>query len=185
MILGPLPLIVLAAAPAGAQDGAAQPSPDEAAAVEHFEAQVRPLLAEHCIECHSGEKPKGNLRLDTIQGLREGAAGEPVFVAGAPDESLMVEAVRYDDPFTAMPPDGKLTDDEIRAVERWIELGAHLPAELQFDSSETQPWCFQPPSDARPSATGGGGDPVDAFLLEALAAKGVDPSPPGAPIQTS
>ena len=95
MILGPLPLIVLAAAPAGAQDGAAQPSPDEAAAVEHFESQVRPLLAEHCIECHSGEKPKGNLRLDTIQGLREGAAGEPVFVAGAPDESLMVEAVPH------------------------------------------------------------------------------------------
>ena len=113
MILGPLPLLVLAAAPTGAQDAAAQPSPDEAAAVEHFEARVRPLLAEHCVECHSGEKPKGGLRLDTIQGLREGAAGEPVFVAGAPDESLMVEAVRYDDPFTAMPPDGKLTDDEI------------------------------------------------------------------------
>jgi len=181
MILGPLPLLVLAAAPTGAQDAAAQPSPDEAAALEHFEARVRPLLAEHCVECHSGEKPKGGLRLDTIQGLREGAAGEPIFVGGAPDESLMVEAVRYDDPFTAMPPDGKLTDDEIRAVERWIELGAHLPAELQFDSSETQPWCFQPPTDAQPAAAEGAGDPVDAFLLEALAAAGVESSSPATP----
>lgn len=31
-----------------------------------FDDQFRPLLARHCVECHRGEKPKGNLRLDNL-----------------------------------------------------------------------------------------------------------------------
>ena len=31
-----------------------------------FDEQVRPLLARHCVECHRGDKPKGNLRLDNL-----------------------------------------------------------------------------------------------------------------------
>ena len=121
-ILCTLALLAPVAPPARAQERPVQPNPDETAAVEHFEAHVRPLLAEHCIECHSGDKPKGDLRLDTVEGLRAGAAGEPIFVAGDLENSLIVEAVRYEDPFTAMPPDGELADDEVRAIERWIEL---------------------------------------------------------------
>ena len=33
---------------------------------KQFEEQFRPLLAKHCVECHSGNKPKGNLRLDNL-----------------------------------------------------------------------------------------------------------------------
>ncbi len=181
-ILCTLALLAPVAPPARAQERPVQPNPDETAAVEHFEAHVRPLLAEHCIECHSGDKPKGDLRLDTVEGLRAGAAGEPIFVAGDLENSLIVEAVRYEDPFTAMPPDGELADDEVRAIERWIELGAHLPATLNFDASETQPWCFQPPVSTEPaSGASPGADLVDAFLLEALAREGVEPSPAGSP----
>ncbi len=177
-----LALLAPFAPPARAQERPVQPDPGVTAAVEHFEAHVRPLLAEHCIECHSGEKPKGDLRLDTVEGLRAGAAGEPIFVAGDLENSLMVEAVRYEDPFTAMPPDGELADDEVRAIERWIELGAHLPTALNFDASETQPWCFQPPVSTEPArGASPGADLVDAFLLEALAREGVEPSPAGSP----
>jgi Protein of unknown function (DUF1592)/Protein of unknown function (DUF1588)/Protein of unknown function (DUF1587)/Protein of unknown function (DUF1585)/Protein of unknown function (DUF1595)/Planctomycete cytochrome C len=31
-----------------------------------FEAHIRPLLASHCVDCHSGEMPKGKLRLDQL-----------------------------------------------------------------------------------------------------------------------
>ena len=160
---------------------APQAGADETAAVEHFEQHVRPILAEHCIECHSGESPKGGLRLDSTAGLRAGLEGEPIFVGGDLDGSLIVEAVRYEDFITAMPPKGKLADDQIRAVERWIELGAHLPAELDFAASELEPWCFRPPVDATPRAPHSRRDPIDEFLLDALAEHGVDRSPAATP----
>ncbi len=32
-----------------------------------FEDQFRPLLTQHCVECHRGDKSKGNLRLDNLK----------------------------------------------------------------------------------------------------------------------
>ena len=173
-----LPIVAVTSHPAPAQSGA-PPGPDEAAAIEQFERRVRPILAEHCVECHSGDKPKGDLRLDSVEGILGGAAGEPIFEAGDLDASLVVEALRYEDVFTAMPPSGKLEGDDIAAVERWIELGAHLPKELSFDDGELRAWCFTPPADA--SAPPGGGDPVDGFLRQALAERGVEPSAAATP----
>ena len=44
------------------------PQPDkdklDAAQEEFFEAKVRPVLADNCLECHGAEKHKGGLRLD-------------------------------------------------------------------------------------------------------------------------
>ena len=39
--------------------------------LEHFESRIRPLLSEHCYQCHSAkaEKPKGMLRLDSRRAL--------------------------------------------------------------------------------------------------------------------
>ena len=46
---------------------AAPPVPaDLVAEVKVFDGQFRPLLTAHCVACHSGEKPKGNLRLDSL-----------------------------------------------------------------------------------------------------------------------
>ena len=33
---------------------------------EFFEKKVRPLLVEHCLECHGPEKHKGGLRWDSM-----------------------------------------------------------------------------------------------------------------------
>ena len=43
---------------------AAETKPEE---IEFFESKVRPLLVEHCYECHSAQSKvlKGNLRLDS------------------------------------------------------------------------------------------------------------------------
>ncbi|MEM1448366.1 MAG: PSD1 and planctomycete cytochrome C domain-containing protein [Planctomycetota bacterium] len=151
----------------------------EGEAIEFFEAKVRPVLAEHCVECHSGDDPKGDLRLDSVEGIAAGVDGESIFEAGDVESSLIVEAVRYDDVFIAMPPSGKLADDEIAAIERWIELGAHLPESIEIDASDALRWCFRPPVDAAaPDVGRSTADPVDAFLLEALAERGVEPSAP-------
>src|SRR5437868_2467311 len=45
---------------------AAPPPSGHAADVQQFDAQFRPLLAQYCVTCHSGDRPKGNLQLDGI-----------------------------------------------------------------------------------------------------------------------
>lgn len=50
----------------GAVAVAAPPTTSQAADARQFEDQFRPLLVSHCVDCHSGEKPKGNLRLDRL-----------------------------------------------------------------------------------------------------------------------
>ncbi|MEM9382776.1 MAG: DUF1549 domain-containing protein, partial [Planctomycetota bacterium] len=168
------PVLLLLAPAALGQDDV-----ERDAALEHFEAKVRPILAGHCVECHSGDDPKGGLRLDTVEGIAAGVDGEPIFEAGDVDGSLVVEAVRYDDVFIAMPPSGKLADDQIAAIERWVELGAHLPESIEIDEADALRWCFRPPVDAAPPEVDGAArDAVDAFVLAALVERGVEPSPP-------
>lgn len=164
--LGPLALALDAGDGHHAQDEAAL----------HFEAKVRPILVAHCVECHSGERPKGGLALDTVQGIAAGAHGEPIFDAGDLDASLIVEAVRYDDPFVAMPPTGKLPDADIAAIERWIELGAGLPEAMELDPADTLRWCFRAP-EAGPGSDLGPG-PIDALVDRDLAGPGEPPAEP-------
>ena len=69
-----------------------------------FEAKVRPLIVKHCLKCHAGTKPKGGLRLDSRDGWQRGGDSGPAIVAGKPDSSLLVRAVRHDDGVSDMPP---------------------------------------------------------------------------------
>src|SRR5262245_22065886 len=69
-----------------------------------FEKEVRPLLVKHCYQCHSAEAKilKGGLLLDSRGGWMKGGDSGPAIVPGVPDESLIIEAVRYES--LEMPP---------------------------------------------------------------------------------
>ena len=97
------------------------------AVVESFEKTVRPLLIERCVSCHGPQKQKGGLRLDTAEGLVNGGDSGPVVVAGKPDESSLIRAVRYADDLK-MPPKGRLSDAEVAALTDWVRSGAEWPA---------------------------------------------------------
>ncbi len=76
-----------------------------------FEAKIRPVLIEHCYSCHSVEaqknkKLKGNLFVDSRDGLRKGGANGPAIAPGKPSESLLLKALRHDE--LRMPPKYKL-----------------------------------------------------------------------------
>ena len=72
---------------------AAAPSSEQ---IDYFEKSVRPLLAERCYECHSTEKKtKGGLSLDSRESTLKGGDTGPALVAGDPEKSLLIEAVRY------------------------------------------------------------------------------------------
>src|SRR5690349_819377 len=66
-----------------------------------FESKIRPLLIEHCLDCHAGIEPAGGLALDSRAGWEETGVIDP----GKPEESLLIAAVRYGDDSLAMPPE--------------------------------------------------------------------------------
>ena len=111
----------------GNYDGLGGPIRDEDLAF--FEQRIRPLLANKCYECHSAESKElqGSLLVDSRTTLRRGGAKGPAVVAGDPDHSLLIEAVRYKNDDMLMPPDGKLSDAEIADLEHWVKLGAPDP----------------------------------------------------------
>ncbi|HXJ75014.1 MAG TPA: c-type cytochrome domain-containing protein, partial [Candidatus Dormibacteraeota bacterium] len=65
-----------------------------------FENKIRPVLVQHCYKCHSAEAPKvkGELFLDSRAGFRKGGKSGPALIAGNPEGSLLIKAVRYTDP---------------------------------------------------------------------------------------
>lgn len=94
----------------------------------HFEKRVRPLLVAHCVECHStSTQADGGLLLDSEPGWRKGGDLGPVIVPGDALSSRLIEAVRYTNDDLQMPPDGRLSDAEIDALETWINDGAYDP----------------------------------------------------------
>src|SRR5689334_14817386 len=97
--------------------------------VEFFEKKIRPVLVEHCYECHSAqsEKLKGKLLLDNRDSARKGGETGPAVVPGDPDSSLLVQALRYEN--FEMPPKGKLPGPVIADFEKWIKDGATDPRE--------------------------------------------------------
>jgi hypothetical protein len=153
-----------------------------------FEAKVRPILAERCYGCHSSraKKVRGGLLLDTKAGWANGGDTGPAIVPGKPDESLLVKAIRYDDPALQMPPKGKLDPAEVATLTDWVRRGAPDPRvdaaptakkPIDIDAARTG-WAFRPLRPVAPPRVRDEGwcrSPIDRFLLAALEAKGLAP----------
>jgi len=94
-----------------------------------FESEVRPLLADRCLDCHDSATLKGGIGLETwYHAHLPTDAGEALFVPGKPEESVLLHVVAQTDPEKRMPPKGApLTPAEIATLTRWIEEGATWP----------------------------------------------------------
>jgi mono/diheme cytochrome c family protein len=118
--------------------------------IEYFENQIRPLLVEHCLECHGPAKQQGALRLDSRAALLQGNESGPAIRPGSPDESRLLQVLAYSNNDIQMPPAGKLPDEAIAKVRQWIEQGAAFPAEETAAGGSTtltdpaQHWAWQP-----------------------------------------
>lgn len=161
---------------------------------EFFEAKIRPALIEHCHKCHSADKDakiKGGLQLDSKAGLLKGGTTGPGLVAGQPDRSLIIKAIRFTDPNLQMPPKDKLPESVISDLENWVRMGAPDPrtgkaaAMLKTDedlAKARKHWAFQEvvkPEPPKPKAhlkTWIQND-IDLFVLAKLEEKGLFPSP--------
>src|SRR5688572_29563705 len=86
--------------------------PADPKGIEFFESKIRPVLVEHCYQCHSAEaltkkKLRGGLLLDTREGLLKGGDTGPALVPGKSKESLILQSLRHSGDLK-MPPKGKL-----------------------------------------------------------------------------
>ena len=136
---------------ANASEPAVVSSPE---GLEYFETHIRPLLANHCLECHGDDK-QGGLQLDSRAAMLAGSESGPSIIPGKPDESRLIHAVRYDSE-PKMPPDGKLAAEEIAKLEHWVSLGAPAPGDDapvpttgRSRRACASHWAFQPIANPR------------------------------------
>ncbi len=96
--------------------------------IDYFR-QVRPLLDAKCAACHTGDKPKGGLRLDNLTAAGKGGTSDGAAITpGKPDASSLLARAKSADAKEVMPPKGdRLTADEIKLLETWIDEGANWP----------------------------------------------------------
>ncbi len=169
--------------------------PDGAA---FFESRIRPVLVMHCYECHSAEKTKGGLRLDYRGGFEKGGESGELVNASAPDNSLLLQAIRHDSKDLRMPKGAdKLPDGVIADLTRWVHMGlpglSENPPSAKDAANEEwhakletrrAHWAWQPvhkPTVPTLAGTDAPPHPVDRFLMAKMQEKGLEPAAPASP----
>ena len=166
---------------------------ESAEKVAFFEAKIRPLLVERCIECHGEKKQKGGLRLDSRPAWQAGGDTGKVVLPGRPDESLLIKAVRYADKDLQMPPKKALPPGEVALLAEWIQQGAvdprnDAPAAAQPVTEEWAAefqkrldwWSLKPMEKTEPPTVADAAwkrEPVDRFIRAGLDAAVLPPAP--------
>jgi len=161
--------------------------------LDFFEKKIRPVLTDKCYKCHSekAEKLKGGLMVDSREGIRRGGDSGPAVVPGNLKDSLLIEAIHYNNKDTAMPPQkagGKLPADVIQDFEKWVQMGAPDPrnggpaavvATKKYDTEKSKDWwAFKAPKQTEAPAVQDAAwarTDIDRFLLAGLKAKGLKP----------
>jgi Protein of unknown function (DUF1553)/Protein of unknown function (DUF1549)/Planctomycete cytochrome C len=160
---------------------------DDPKGIDFFEKNIRPVLVAKCYQCHSAsaKELKGELRLDTKEGLRKGGESGLAVIPEKPEESLLIKALRYEDGLE-MPPKDKLPDSVVANFVKWIQIGAPDPRKPNVSTvggkinvTEARKfWAFQPPKAEAPPAVKNASWPksdIDRYLLAALEAKSLAP----------
>lgn len=165
---------------------------DRAEGDAFFEKEIRPLLSENCWGCHGEEKTRGGLRLTARETILSGGETGPAIVPGKPDGSLLIRAISYTGDLK-MPPKTKLSDPQIAALTKWVQMGAPWPGPSTASSQPTatsapaitdaqrQFWSFQKPQATPPpmvKQTEWPRSDIDRFILSKLEERGLAPAPP-------
>lgn len=149
-----------------------------------FETKIRPVLVKQCYECHSqgAKKLGGKLLLDAPSEMIAGGESGPALIPGKPDESLIIKAVRYEDP--EMPPKQKLPEQVVSDFVEWVKMGAPDPRTEVVKTKKPAIarealWSLQPVAHPQPPVVRQRDWPcnaLDAFVLAKLEAESQPPA---------
>ena len=165
---------------------------------DFFETKIRPLLSNNCFACHSQKaKTKGKLKaglyLDSYKGLINGGDSGSIISPGKPDQSRIVEAVLYKNEDMAMPPKGKLSEEQIALMRQWVEMGAPWPGSdnevvaeavnnnepYDWEKFRNEHWSFkkiQSPNPPQIKDDSWSKTPIDKFIFSRLKENGLAPN---------
>jgi mono/diheme cytochrome c family protein len=164
-------LVLVAFAILPLSGNAAEPAAKDAPV--DYSRDVKPILSNYCYACHGPDdsKRKGKLRLD----VREEAVKKAIR-PGNSSSSPLVERIASHDT-DVMPPasakKGKLGDQQINVIRRWIDQGAKFDIHWAY----VKPVRPAVPKSSIPGA--GGSNPIDAFIAAKLHAEGLSLAPEG------
>jgi mono/diheme cytochrome c family protein len=154
--------------------------------------QVVSIFQNHCIQCHGAEKKSG-LDLRTRETALKGGTRGAVILPGNSKDSILFQYVSGAKS-PRMPIGGELEEDDIEAIETWIDKGAPWPAALtikplpanfkekEITAEQRKYWAFVKP--LRPeipvisNQTSQISNPIDAFVLAELQKNKLTLSPP-------
>ena len=177
--------------PAGTPAAAQQITAEQA---EFYRTRVAPLLVQHCFSCHGPKSGlKGGLFLGSRQDILTGGESGAAVNLQQPGDSLLLKAINHQS--LEMPPKGKLPDEQIAILTRWVEQGIPIPAaaETKRPAAHRAPrgpevtdedrsfWSFRPvanppvPAVRQPEKAT---SPIDRFILARLEAAGLELNPP-------
>jgi hypothetical protein len=183
-----LALVGLLAQAAGAQSPEKrQAGPDETA---FFANQVLPILQANCFKCHGDANVKSKLSLFSRTGMIKGGVLGPAISLERPANSQLLKAINHQDDLE-MPPGGKLPQNEIDILTRWVKGGATwpddvvikmpAPAGMKITVQDKDYWAYRHikrPEIPSVKHTDWVRNPIDAFILARLEAKKLAPAPP-------
>lgn len=171
----------------GAADASADDKTFSSRQLDFFENKIRPLLVQHCLECHGPAKSENGLRLDSRSAILLGGDSGPAAIAGTPKGSMIIQSVSHSGDYD-MPPNKKLADEEIAALSQWISMELPWPAKRpelkeltpteKIHNHQTHHWAFQPvtspsiPEVKQPTST-----VLDRLVLAKLETKNLSMSP--------
>jgi Planctomycete cytochrome C len=96
-----------------------------------YDGDIKAIFDKSCVKCHSGDKAKGKLHLDSLDGVLKGGKDGKAVIGGNLAKSPLVFAVAHigDDSDFMPPPESKsklppLTKDQVGLIRAWIEQGA-------------------------------------------------------------
>ena len=152
-----------------------------------YEKDVLPVLKTHCYKCHGNGKHQGKLSLESREGILKGGDLGPAVVLDKPADSRLLKAIRYQAGLE-MPPDGKIADDAVAVLDRWVKAGLPMPAGKVVEPKHADAggkvtpesknyWAYQAGQAARRAGRQDDGwvrNPIDAFVLAKLEAEGLD-----------
>ncbi len=192
LVIAIVPTWTDASDPGKAEDADA-PGARPAAVDSSFDAEIAPILAERCLDCHSGPEPKGGLDLSRRRTALAGGETGRAITPGSAESSLLWQRARSGE----MPPKERLPDRELEALARWISSGARWGTDpidpFRFTTDRRAGydwWSLQPIRDPVVPFRNDGRDdpgagstnhPVDAFVRRRLDAEGITPSAPASP----
>lgn len=97
-----------------------------------YEADTKAIFDASCVKCHSGDRPKARLHMDTLAGVLKGTKEGKIVNPGDSAGSFIIKAVAHatTDHDSWMPPLNNkagikpLTPDQIGLIRAWIDQGA-------------------------------------------------------------